>query len=233
MKLYESAFTYIPFIYLYVCSMAMGMLYHSETPWLHRGRPYVVLSFLLLNLGVYRFYRSTRLVRFALHRHFWKTCTLALGGIIVNNVHELMFRDFHFGDSRHNLALSAVYILLHVAVSYYARSDGATLYLNVAFLFFPIKRVWQVNLYIYVLFVTVAIFLIYSKCTPRSIVDETIQYRPVLRFFPYLRVHDYLIWVGAVQLYLEYRHRYVPDSASVAEIERIIDEESKEVLESD
>jgi hypothetical protein len=207
--------------------MALGMLYHSDTPLLQRGRPFTVLTFLLLNLWVHRYYRAVPLVRFALHRHFWKTCTLALAGIIANDVHELMFRDFHLHGTWYNVGLSALYVLIHLVVGYYFRSDSGTLYVHVAFLFFPIKRVWQVNLYIYVLFVTVAIFLIYSKCTPRSLVDEQIKYRPLLKFFPYLRLHDMFIWVGILQLFLEYRNRYIPDTASAAEIERIIDETNK------
>jgi hypothetical protein len=230
MKLYESAYTYVPFIYLYICSTAIGTLYHSETPGLHSWRPYTVLAFLLLNVFVYRFYKKTTWVRFALHRHFWKACTLAFFGIIINNVHELMFRDFHFVEWRYNAGLSLAYIALLLACGYWLRSDTAVMYLNIVFLFFPIKRDWQVNLYIYVLFVTVAIFLTYSRCTPRSLVASHIQYRPVLKFFPYLRVHDYFIWVGLVQLYVEYHRRYVPDAASVAEIERIIGEESDKVL---
>lgn len=230
MKLYESAYTYVPFIYLYLCSTAIGMLYHADSPALVRARPYTVLSFLLLNVFVYRFYKRTKLVRFALHRHFWKTCTLAFFGIIINNIHELMFRDFHFGDSRHNAGLSGVYLGLLLFLGYWIRSDTAVMYLNIAFLFFPIKRVWQVNLYIYVIYVTLAIFLTYSKCTPRSIIDDRLQFRPVLKFFPYLRLHDFFILVGILQLYIEYRRRYVPDQASSAEIERIIGEEAAKIL---
>lgn len=230
MKLYESVYTYVPFIYLYLCSTGMGTLYHSENTVLHSVRPYTVLSFLLLNIFVFRYYKSTIWVRFALHRHFWKACTLAFFGIIVNNVHELMFRDFHFTEYRYNMGLSTIYMVLLLVTGYWLRSDTAVMYLNIAFLFFPIKRVWQVNLYIYVLYVTVAIFLTYSKCTPRSIVADGIQFRPVLKFFPYLRVHDFFIWVGFIQLYIEYRRRYIPDAASVAEIERIIGEESSKVL---
>ena len=74
-----------------------------------------------------------------------------------------------------------------------------------------------------------AIFLTYSRCTPRSLVESHIQFRPVLKFFPYLRVHDYFIWVGLIQLYVEYHRRYVPSAASVAEIERIIGEQSDKV----
>ena len=233
MKLYESAYTYVPFIYLYICSTAIGTLYHSEAPGLHSWRPYTVQAFLLANVFVHRYYKKTPWVRFALHRHFWKACTLAFFGIIANNVHELMFRDFHFSEWRYNAGLSFAYIALLLIVGYWIRSDTGVLYLNIVFLFFPIKRDWQVNLYIYVLYVTVAIFLTYSRCTPRSLVESHIQFRPVLKFFPYLRVHDYFIWVGLIQLYVEYHRRYVPSAASVAEIERIIGEQSDKALGGD
>lgn len=143
-----------------------------------------------------------------------------------------MFRDFHFDDSRYNMVLSGVYVFFILVVGYYIRSDTILLYVNIVFLFFPIKRVWQVNLYIFVLYVTAAVFITYSMCTPRSILDEPIQFRPLLKFFVYLRVHDFYIFVGLIQLYLEYRRKYVPDNASVMEIERIIGEEARRVDES-
>lgn len=229
MKLYESAFTYLPFLYFYVSSVLFGVLYHY--PELKLYKPYVVLVFTLVNTISYRFYNITKVAKFYLHRHFWKAATLCFFGVLIANTHELLFHEFEIKEFGYNMLISGFYVLIMHIVTYFnnSYSDNAALYTNIFFLFFPIKRVWQVNLYIYVVFVTALIFLTYSKCTPRSIIEEPLEFRPLLKLFVYLRVHEIYILVGFIQLYLEYRRRYVPDEASVAEIERIISDTNESV----
>ena len=48
-KLYASTYTYLPFIYLYMMSVAVGIFYHSINPILRHYRPFTVLVFLLIN----------------------------------------------------------------------------------------------------------------------------------------------------------------------------------------
>lgn len=231
MKLYESAFTYLPFIYLLLSSAFFGILYHNAN--LIPKRPYTVLVFFLFNTFVYKYYPHKKLVRFSLQKHFWKTCSLAFYAILVNNIHELLFFQFHFKDVSFNLIFSFLYVFIMFISSYVLKSDSMTLYTNILFLFFPIKCVWQINLYVYTLYVTCAIFLTYSCCTPKSIIKNEIKLRPIIKFFPYLRIHDAFILAGLLQLFIEYKWRYIPDQASADEIERILQEEMEKVNNDD
>lgn len=228
-KLYESAYTYLPFIYLYVASTVVAVFYHSLDPFYVHYRPYTVLILILVNTSVFRYYKNGNIVRSILHKQTWKCCTYATNGIIANLVHEMVFTDHHFNHYHHNAGWSSIYLGLVLIFGYKMKSITALTLVNIAFLLVPIKRVWQINLHVYTIFVSISIYMLYSKCRAETLIDNTVVLLPLLRYFPYLRVQDELIWVGIIQLYVEYYQRYIPENDRIGEE---IDKSLKELDES-
>lgn len=221
MKLYESAYTYFPFLYLYLLSTVFGALYHSTALVLYQ--PYLVLIFSLVNTGVFYIHDTDRIIKHTVHRHIWKTVTLSIFGIMLNNVHMEMMRDFHFTSDGVNLVISSIYVFAIVLVTYYYEYMGGAILIHLVFAFFPLRRVWQVNLYMYVVYTTLAIILMYRRIKVSSLHDVTIHINPVVKFFMYLRLHDYLIVLGAIQIYFEYYKSLLPEKRAVEHISHLID----------
>lgn len=229
MKLYESAYTYFPFLYLYVLSTIFGALYHNDALALYQ--PYLILIFTLINTGVFYVHDTDRLIKHVVHRHIWKTVTLSIFGIMLNNVHSEMMRDFHFTSDGLNLAVSSVYAVVLSVVIYYFDYIGGGVIVHLIFAFFPLRRVWQVNLYMYVVYTTLAIILMYRRIRASSLGDPRIHVDPVVKFFMYLRLHDYLIVLGAVQIYIEYYQSTLPEVRAVQHISQVIERERKRFKE--
>jgi len=221
MKVFESVMTYLPLLYLYVTSTVLGSVYHARS--LTALRPYTVLVFLLANYCVHRFHLRRAIIKTALHARIWGACTAAMFGIIANCAHELLFHEHHFA-STHNLGWSLVYICTIWYSAYRKPSEVLLVYCNTAFLLVPINRVWQINLHLYTVFITVSIFLMYSKCERETQADRSLEKLPLLRYFMYLRIHDGLIWVGVAQLYLEYYRRYLPEMQAAHEIAVLLED---------
>lgn len=216
----ESTYTYLPFIYFYLISTAISLVYHNENQYLVRHRPYTVLVFLLINTAANRYYKTKSIIRNILHKHTWKAVTLAVYGILGNLVHEMVFHYNHFdGITYNNHIWSALYVTAVVILGYWYRNDELLMLANIVFLFVPINRTWQVNLHVYTIYITLSIYMMYSMCTKTTKMDTQLQKLPLVRYFAYLRVQDNFIMVGVVQLGLEYYMRYVPDSKTVAEID--------------
>lgn len=228
MKLYLSIFTYLPFVYFVFTSFTFGAIYHSKA--LEKHKPFVILATFLLNTFCFMFYRNSNIASFKIHQQFWKAATMCLFGILLANLNELLFKEFEIIETGYNILISLFYLTLLLISTYVTKSDSHGVYINVLFLFFPLKRVWQVNLYVYVILTISMIVITYSKCTPRSIVEQTLYLRPLIRFFVYLRIHEFFILFGFVQLLIEYQQRYVPSEASITEIESIL-AETKDVVE--
>lgn len=219
MKLYQSAYTYLPFVYLYMTSTVVGTIYHSADPKFVRYRPYTVLVMLLVNTMVHRFYKNKLIVRSMLHKTTWKCVTNTIYAIVENLVHEMVFSDHHFNHYHHNMGWSVLYLSLTLITGYALSSSDALSLLHLAFFLVPIKRIWQVNLYMFTIFVSCSIYMTYSKCKDDHLVDTHLQRMSLLRYFPYLRIQDELVWVGFVQLYLEYYQRWLPEMRAAAEID--------------
>lgn len=223
MKLYESAYTYFPFLYLYFLSTMFGALYHSTALTLYQ--PYVILVFSLINTGVFYIHDTDIIIKHTVHRHIWKTVTLSIFGIMVNNIHTEMLRDFHFASDGVNLGMSCLYVALIIVMTYYYEYIGGGIIVHLVFLFFPLRRVWQVNLYMYVVYTTLAIILMYRRIRQSSLKDMSIHIIPVVKFFMYLRLHDFLIIMGAFQIYLEYYKSTLPEKRAVEHIAKIMEDE--------
>ena len=223
MKLYESAYTYFPFLYLYLLSTVFGALYHSSALTLYQ--PYVILVFTLINTLVFNVHDTDIIIKHTVHRKIWQTVTLSIYGIMLNNVHTEMLRDFHFTSDGINLAMSSLYAILILIVTYYYEYIGGGVIIHLIFLFFPLRRVWQVNLYMYVVYTTLGIILMYRRIKVSSLKDISIHINPVVKFFMYLRLHDFLVVIGAFQIYLEYYKSTLPEKQAVENIARVMEKE--------
>lgn len=225
MKIYESPYTYFPFIYFYFMGTMFGLFYHNES--LKFYQPYVIWVFTLLNTFVYYLHDTDRIIKHTIHRHIWKTVTVAIFGIMMNNIHTEMFRDFHFESSGINMFVSFLYSVSLLISVYYLDYLGLSITIHVVFGFFPLSRVWQVNLYMYIVYTTLSIILMYRRLRVSSLKDSTYHVRPVVNYFMYLRLHDFFIILGIIQLYLEYYQSVIPDLKARDEMLKFLEEERK------
>lgn len=228
MKLYESAYTYIPFAYLFISSTLFGALFHHSGSWKHY-RPFIVLSFTLLNTFVQFYFKTQSLVKSIIHKHVWKTVTLGVYGILFNSVHEMIFEKFHFEQTHVNITVSTIYALSVFICAYYFKKNSLVIYCHIIALYFPIARLWQINLYIYVIYLAACIFIMFSKCSQESIISGDIYRNPVIKFFMYLRLNDVFMILGIAQLYIEYYTLHIPELDAISEIEHMIEEQELKI----
>jgi hypothetical protein len=232
MKLYESAYTYFPFLYLFVVASIFGGLYHNTKLMLYQ--PYLIMIFFLINTIVYFVHDTKTLIKTVVHRHVWKTVTLSIFGILVNNIHTEMFSNFHFTNWYVNAFMSLLYIIIIFTCRYYLEEDRYMVYTHIVFLFFPLQRVWQVNLYVYIVFTTISIFLLFQRVLVRDLKDKTMYTRPVIDYFMYLRIYDMFVIIGFIQLYFDfYKTNILPEIKAVEEIQRMINEERNNIGKHD
>lgn len=229
MKVYESAYTYLPLVYLLVASTSFGWLYHQ--PSIAKEQPFVILTFFLLNTTAFFYHRTRTLIRNIVHKHMWKTATLAFYGILVQSIHERMFHEYHNEDTAFNYFISFIYLVAVVYMSYIRQSDSGTVYTHIAFLYFPIRKMWQINLYLYAIFVCASTIIIYSKVPRSALLDHAIQRKPVLRYFLYLRLDDAFVLLGALQLLFDYHNTLTLELQDVYAIQAMVDRERRNLKE--
>lgn len=228
MKLYESAYTYIPFAYLFIISTLFATLFHHAGSWRHY-RPFTLLTFTLINTFVQFFFKTQSLVKSIIHKHVWKTVTLSVYGVLFNSTHEMIFEKFHFSQTHINYTVSTLYAFSVLFCAYYLKKDSFVVYCHIIALYFPIARVWQINMYIYVIYVACCIFIMFSKCSQESIINGDIYRNPVIKFFMYLRLNDAFMVLGIIQLYIEYYSLYIPEINAISEIEIMINEQQEKL----
>lgn len=223
MRVYESAFTYFPFVYLLTMSTTFGSMYHGA---FSDFQPFVIIAFMLVNVLVFHHY--DRMVRSVIHEHVWRTCTLALFGILANNIHTEMLQEFHFVSDHVNRFVSLTYLVMVLYAHYYHESDIGTLSIHILFLLVPLRRVWQVNLYMYTIFVSLGIVIMFHRIRMSDLHDNRIlHWRPVFRYFMYLRLHDSFIFFGPIQLYMDYYKVTSVDIQAVEHIRQMTEEMRK------
>lgn len=227
MKVYESVITYFPFIYLFTMSSLFGGLYHNTGLKLYQ--PYLIMLFLFINTVIYYLHDTRVLIKTAVHRHVWRTVTLSIYGILVNNIHTEMFRDFHFSSWTLNVVVSFIYIAAVFWLRYMFDNDSYIVYSHIIFSFFPLQRVWQVNLYVYVIFTTLSIILLFRRVLVTDLKSETIHTRPVINYFMYLRVYDMFVIFGFIQLYLDFYMSQLPEIKAAREIERMMENQREKI----
>jgi len=221
MKAYESVHTYLPFAYFLVVGVVFATTYHLLLS------PIVVVALFAVNTVAFRY--NAHLARSALHMQIWKTATLATYGTCANLLHEALFAGLLLDSWAAHVALSLVYIAF-VAVARASDDVGTLLYVNIAFLFVPGRAGWVVNQYAYLAYVTAAIVIAFSKCRADTLTSDAVPWQIVLSYFVYLRAAPAVCWLGAAQLAMEYRHRFVPDEAAAGEVERMIEEAARDAL---
>lgn len=227
MKIYESIVTYFPFLYLFTVASLFGGLYHNTGLSLYQ--PYLVVIFLLINTFVYYAHDTKTIVRTVVHRHVWRTVTLSIYGILINNIHTEMFRDFHFSNWVINIIVSLLYMTCVVVARFYFDNDSYLVYVHIIFTFFPLQRVWQVNLYMYVIFTTLSIILLFRRVLIKDLKSDTIHVKPVLNYFMYLRVYDSCVVLGFFQLYFDLYMSELPEIHAAEEIHRMMDDQREKI----
>jgi hypothetical protein len=228
MRLYESAYTYIPFVYLFMSSTLFGIAFHHAGS-MRDFRPYTLFIFLLLNTSLQFYFKTERLIKNEIHRHVWKTVTLAFYGILFNSAHEIIFEKFNLENYHLNIGVCLIYLMSVFVSGYYFQRNSYVVYCHIIALFFPIYRIWEINLHIYVVYVSLSIFIMFSKCSDESLMNPDLYMGPVIKFFIYLRINDSMIFFGIIQLYLEYYQLVIPELKALDEIESIINEQSMKI----
>jgi hypothetical protein len=176
----------------------------------------------MINTLVYYFHKTKLLIKVKIHSHEWKTVTLYIYAILINNIHNEMFRDFHFTSWNITAFISILYILSMLFTRFYVASDQLSMYINLLFLFFPLPRVWQVNLYMYVIFTTFAIVIMFRLIPVDELNSNKIHVRPVIYYFMYLRVYDIFVLFGILHLYFDYYKSHLPEIRAIEHIRTIL-----------
>ena len=231
MRLWESTYTVAPFVYLILSSGIFGLIFHAKDLVLYQ--PYIVLVFILINTIVYYAYDTKKLVKHRIHKHVWQTVTLSMYGILLTNVHTELFRDFHYASETTNITVSIIYILSIVFAGYYVDSDAACAIINIVFAFFPLRRVWRINMFMYVIFTVLAILIMFRRVKMSELQSDTYNVKPVLRFFMYLRVHDICVPFGILQIYFDYYKSVLPEIKASQDITKILEETHKDLQEQE
>lgn len=228
MKLYESAYTYIPFVYFLLSGLTFALLFHHNEK-SKNYKPYLILMYLLLNTAVQFYFKTDHLIKNVIHKHVWKTITLGIYGIIFNATHEVIFEDFNIDKVHINYIVSLLYITSMFINGYYFKKNSFLIYTHIIALFFPIDRTWQINLYLYIIYMSVCIFIMFSKCSEESLMNDDLYRNPVIKFFVYLRINDLFVLLGIIQLYLEYYALFIPELQAIEEIEHIMEVQRRKV----
>jgi len=223
MKVYESIVTYVPFIYFFVVSSLFGVVYHHDG--LQVYQPYTVLVVMLLNGWCY--YVTCVLCYFnnIIHKALWQSVIMGVGGILCNNIHLEMMSSFHIHGTGESLFISLIYIVMVFVTRYYLKNRYYTCGCHIIFLFFPLARVWQINLHMYVIYFSLSIVMVYNRIHVDELRSNHLVYIPLVDFFMYLRINDVLVILGFVQLYVDLYLSKMDDVANVEEISQIIEKD--------
>lgn len=221
-KIYQSKKTYLPFIYLYIFTLFIVNIYHCEYIFFDIFRPYLMIFFINLNTLVYRIYKKKLYLKNSLHRNVYESISISIYGILFNLIHEMIFQKHLLLNDIDNIIFSLIYIFLNFVLGYYFKSSESLLYLHLLFLLIPIRRIWRLNIYIYVILITLSTYLLYSKIKTSDIKKKININLPILRYFIYLRIHNELIVLGFFQIYLEYYLSFLPFIKASSEIEELI-----------
>ena len=77
----------------------------------------------------------------------------------------------------------------------------------------------------YVVYTTLAVVLMYRRIKVSSLHDVRIHINPVVKFFMYLRLHDFMIVFGVFQIYLEYYKSTIPEKKAMENIIKVMEVE--------
>jgi len=221
-------------VYLNVILGCFGTNYHWAD--LKHYQPYIVLftavlnGFVMLNVNA-----SPKNGHAVMRRQLWRTCCVAVFGVLLNYVHAEMFVDFHIDDPEVNSVLSFLYLFLF-ALARYLGNRNVTVYVHVLFLFVPFRRVWQVSLYGYCALITSAIYLLFKRYPADVLCRTPVLFYPLIDWFAYLRVDNYLVLAGVLQLYVDFFLAMLPLTEAREKLVRAVRREREHVealLESD
>lgn len=215
MNALKSIQTYIPLLYILACAAVSGIWYQLAS-----YKPYVILFVFVFNTIVLKYYKNKRLVKSLLHRALWRSTAFANYGIVISFIHQMLFIE-HLVDERINIAISVIYSLIMICSA--EKDNDFRIGINLLFLFAPISGVWQINLYAYTFLVITQLFIQFSSCKRSELIkSDALSLKPAISLFPYLRTHDICILFGILQVYGEYRYRFIETKKSVKDLNEII-----------
>lgn len=225
MKVYESIVTYVPFIYIFILSSIFGTIYHNDKLVLYQ--PYIILVFILINSVVYYITCEIRYFTNIIHTHVWRAVVVGMYGILVNNIHLELMVNFHIESKWTNSVVSFLYMVGVLVTRYVTKNKYYTTMVHIVFLFFPLARVWQVNLHMYVIYLCFSIVIVFSRIKVDDIKNGTLPLLPLIYYFMYLRVSNTFVVLGLLQLFFDVYTVKLEDYHAAHEISRLINEERK------
>lgn len=137
----------------------------------------------------------------------------------------MMFREFHFTVDSINIGVSALYVFILWLAIFLERSNHTLVVIHIIFAFFPLHQVWQLNMYLFVVFTVFCIIHQYSHCSMDEMLDDSkyLYVLPFLKYYMYLRIDDYLAWLGFFQLLWDYVvFTFIPEKKALEEVQRIL-----------
>lgn len=223
MKIYESVGTYVPFFYFLVMTYIIGLCYHHPT--LTHYKPYTILTAVVLNTLVYMNCNTKLLIHHVLHIHIWKTTVISLYGISLYYLQLLTFQDFTFDSDLINISTSIVYIFSIWSAIYLEKSNYSLTTIHLIFAFFPLHQGWMINSYCFLVYTTCGVILQYANCTLNDMLDNKkyMYMMPIIKYYQYLRVDDYTVWLGIMQLLWEHVvFTVIPEAKAMEEVQRML-----------
>lgn len=228
MKVYENVTTYFPLVYLFLCQLIM-IVYHYTNE-----SPFVLNSLILLNtyLLYEHPYHSNSL---RLHNHLWKASCLIVYGVLFNEILTKLFENYYMTSELTNVVASALYCLVVFKFAYFHESNYLydvskrdsgqqsssnhsssvedsskwLLFAHVYFGYLPFRQMHQINIHVFVLYCIIHFVMLYHSLGKTKVMMQKHFYRmPLNLFFMYLRVQEWFLVVGVLQLYMEYRKIY-------------------------
>lgn len=233
MKIYEDLAIYLPFVYLLVNAIMIGSFFHSTR--LASSQPFVVIFFVITNTLFFSAVTNTRkknhVLKTSIHKSVWKMVLFSVYGILFNDIHLEMFRDHLLDDDKLNVVVSFLYLVsVNVARKWFNKHE-LVLVANLVFLLIPLRRMWKVNLYMYVLFCSCSIYVTFRRVHARDVKQDRLHYYvPVLDYFVYNRINDYMVFVGFFQLYSDLYSQNLNDVQEVEVIRDIMLEEKRSLV---
>lgn len=229
MKVYENVLTYIPFIYFLSVTLLFGVIYHVFVDL----RAYLILTLLIVNLGVYIFYDTERLITNIITRHLWETCVVSTFGILFQAMHDDVFENQLQKDYNNGIAISFIYMLL-IAIAEYVSSPKDyhrnLLCIHLLALYVPIYKLWEINYFVYAMMIIIQSFAMFSSINRDELKDKSLYMRPILTSFQYLMVQDYVLFLSIPHIYFVYYKVYKPQVIAMDSLSFDISRSTADVL---
>jgi hypothetical protein len=192
MNALNSVLTYIPFVYLLVVAMGMGLFNHV---WYPVYRPYTDMTVFIINVSVFLFNKMKRevLIRNMLVYHLWNCITMAIFAVTINSIHETMFEDFVITDVSTRVGIGIFYFSAVMFFSYGFKSTQTLYVIHVLMLFVNLQRNWLLNLFVFSVSLCVCIVIQFANIEKYEVRRDKLSRDPILKTYQYLTLDIYTL----------------------------------------